>query len=67
MQRGHPELARKFALNFDGTKTKVGTIELEVSEATIAASTEIPNIGERWFKSMTLNAAFSKYFLKPDH
>jgi hypothetical protein len=67
MQRGHPEVAREFSLNFDGTKTKVGTLEMEVSEATIAATTEIPNTGERWFKSMTLNAAFSKYFLKPEH
>jgi hypothetical protein len=67
MQRGHPEVARQFSLNFDGTKTKVGTLELEVSEATIAATTEIPNTGERWFKYMILNAAFSKDFLKPDY
>jgi hypothetical protein len=66
MQRGHPEVAREFSLNFDGTKTKVGTLELEVSEATIAAATEIPNTGERWFKSMNLNATFSKEFLKPE-
>jgi len=65
MQRGHPEVAREFALNFDGTKTKVGTLELEVSEATIATSTEIPNSSERWFKSMTLNETLSKEFLKP--
>jgi hypothetical protein len=56
-----------FALNFDGTKTKVGTLKLEASEAIIVAATEIPNTGERWFKSMTLNAAFSKDFLKPDY
>jgi hypothetical protein len=66
MQRGHPEVAREFALNFDGTKTKVGTLELEVSEETIATTTEIPNTGERWFKSMNLNATFSKEFLKPE-
>ena len=60
MQRGHPEVAREFALNFDGTKTKVGTLELEVSEATIEATIEITNIGEGWFKSMTLISAFSK-------
>ena len=41
MQRGHPEVAREFALNFDGIKTKVGTLELEVSEETIEAATEI--------------------------
>jgi hypothetical protein len=67
MQRGHLEVAREFSLNFDGTKTKVGTLEMEVSEATIATTTEIPNTGERWFKSMTLNATFSKEFLKPEH
>jgi hypothetical protein len=67
MQRGHPELARKFALNFDGTKTKVGTIELEVSETIIAATTQIPKTGERWFKCMTLNASFYKDFLKPNY
>jgi hypothetical protein len=66
MQRGHPEVAREFSLNFDGTKTKVGTLELEVSEETIEATTEIPNTGERWFKAMNLNATFSKEFLKPE-
>jgi len=43
IQRGHPEVVRHFSLNFDVTKTKVGTLELEVSEATIAETTEIPN------------------------
>jgi hypothetical protein len=32
MQRGHPEVAREFALNFNGTKTKVGILEFEVSD-----------------------------------
>jgi hypothetical protein len=67
IQRGHLELARKFALNFDGTKTKVGTIELEVSKAIIVVATEIPNTGERWFKCMTLNATFYKDFFKPNY
>jgi hypothetical protein len=66
MQRGHPEVAREFSLNFDGTKNKVGTLELELSEATIEVATEIPNTGERWFKSMNLNATFSKELLKPE-
>ena len=59
MQRRHPEVARKFSLHFVGIKTKVGNLEFEISEASIAATTEIPNTGERWFKSMILNAAFS--------
>jgi hypothetical protein len=65
MQRGHPEVAREFALNFDGTKTKVGILEFEVSEFSISTATEIPNTGERLFKAMTLNVAFSKESLKP--
>jgi hypothetical protein len=67
MQRGHPEVAREFALNFDGTKTKVGILEFEVSERSISVATEIPNTGEKWFKAMTLNVAFSKEFLKPEY
>jgi hypothetical protein len=67
MQRAHPEVAREFALNFDGTKTKVGTFEFEVSEFSISTATEIPNTGERWFKAMTLNVAFSKEFLKLEY
>jgi hypothetical protein len=66
MQRGHPEVAKDFSLDFDGTKSKVGTLELEVYEETIIATIEIPNVGERWFKSMNLNASFSKEFLKPE-
>lgn len=45
----------------------MGNLDFEVSEASIAAATEIPNTGERWFKSMILNAAFSKDFLKLDY
>jgi hypothetical protein len=67
MQRGHPKVAREFYLNFDGTKNKVGTLDMEVFEATIATTMEITNTGERWFKSMNLNASFSKYFLKLEH
>jgi hypothetical protein len=46
MQRRHPEVAREFSLNSDGTKTKVGTLELEVSESTIATTTKIPNTSD---------------------
>jgi hypothetical protein len=65
MERGHPEVARKFSLKFYGIKTKVGNLLFEVSKATITTTTGIPNTGERWFKSMILNVAFSKDFLKP--
>jgi hypothetical protein len=67
MQRGHPEVARKFAFHFYGLKTKVGYLEFEVFEASNVAATGIPIIGERWFKSMTLNVSFSKDLLKPEY
>jgi hypothetical protein len=64
MQRGHREVAKEFALNFNGIKTKVGMLEFEVSELSISVATEIPNTGEKWFKALSLNASFSKEFLK---
>jgi hypothetical protein len=60
-------VARQFASHFDGLNTKEGDLEFEVSEASIAVATRIPITGERWFKSMDLNAAFSKDFLKPKY
>jgi hypothetical protein len=67
MQRGHPEVARQFSLHFDGIKPKVGNLEFEVSEVSIAATIGNPNTDERWFKSMVLNVSFSKDFLKPHY
>jgi hypothetical protein len=67
MQRGHLEVVRQFSSHFDGLKTKVGDLEFEVSEASIATTTRIPNTRDRWFKSMTLNDAFFKDFLNPDY
>jgi hypothetical protein len=67
MQRGHPEVIRQFSLHFDGWNTKVGDLEFEVTEASILAATRIPIIGEKWFKSMDLNAAYAKYFLKTEN
>jgi hypothetical protein len=63
MQRGHPEVTRKFSLHFDGLKTKVGDLEFEVSETYISVATGIPITRENWFKFMALDATFSKYFL----
>jgi hypothetical protein len=51
-------------LNFDEIKTKFGTLELQVSKETIETTIDMPNIVERWFNTMNLNASFSKEFLK---
>jgi hypothetical protein len=31
LQKGHMEVAKEFALNFDGVKTKVGSLEFQVT------------------------------------
>jgi hypothetical protein len=67
MQRGHPEVARQFALHFDGRKTKVGDLEFEVTEASISAATGIPITGEKWFKAMALSSAYAKDLFKPEY
>jgi hypothetical protein len=36
MQRGHPEVVKEFALDFNGTKTKVGMLDFDVSENSIS-------------------------------
>jgi hypothetical protein len=65
MKRGHPEVAKKFALNFSGKNTKVGALEFEFSEQYIYKTIEIHVHGEKWFKVVSLNSTFSKEFLKP--
>jgi len=60
-------VAKDFALNFNGTKTKVGMMEFEVFENSIFVATKIPDCGEKWFKSMPLNSSFSKEFLKHEY
>ena len=67
MQRGHPKVVRQFASHFDGLKTNVGDLEFEVFETSISIAIGIPIIVEKWFKSMALNASFSKDFLKPEY
>lgn len=52
------EVAKQFSLNFEGTKTKVGSLEIQVTEQTIASTTGIPMQGERWFKGTPLDASY---------
>jgi hypothetical protein len=62
MQRSHSNVAKKFALNFDGKKTRVGDLEFEATEASISAATGIPISGENWFKAMVLSSLSLKIF-----
>jgi hypothetical protein len=45
------EVAHDFAKTFDGTKAKIGYIQLQVSEESIAEETGLSHEGDRWFKN----------------
>jgi hypothetical protein len=56
-----------FSLNFDGKKEIIGRDEFEIDESLISEVTELPRIGEKWFKTtVTKNVEFRSY-LKPEH
>lgn len=46
----HVQVSRDFALNYDGIKTRVGPLEINVSPDSIAQSSEISRSIEQWFK-----------------
>jgi hypothetical protein len=58
------ELAKQFSLNFDGVKTKVGSLEIQVTEQKIATIIEMPLHGERWFKGMPLDSSYCNAYFK---
>jgi hypothetical protein len=67
LQGFHQGVAEAFALTFDGAKARVGTIEVQVNEAIVAATTKMPRTGERWFKSTTTKDIEFRSYLKPEH
>jgi hypothetical protein len=67
MQRGHSEVPKQFALNFDAKKTRVGDLEFEVIEASISTVKWIPISGQNWFKAMVLSSPFIKDIFKPEY
>jgi len=67
IQRGHPEVAKQFALSFNGVKTKVGILDFEIIKHPISTTTKILVHGEIWFKAMSLMFAFSKELLKHEY
>jgi hypothetical protein len=48
------EIAQPFAQSFDGSKAKIGDLQLEVTEDSIAQATGLAWEGERWFKNAKL-------------
>jgi hypothetical protein len=67
LQGYNTEVAKQFSLNFDGNKTNIGPLEFLVSEKTIVAATEMPALGDKWFKGMSLDLTFCNDYFKPLH
>ena len=40
-----------FSLSFDGSKEVIGKEEFHIDETLITEVTELPDIGEKWFKT----------------
>lgn len=50
--RGHnKEVTKTFARSFNDMEAEIGDIKFPVTEASIAAATELPQEGEQWFKN----------------
>lgn len=48
------KLAQAFTQSFDGTRAKIGDLQLKVTEGSIAEATGLPQEGDRWFKNLKL-------------
>jgi len=60
------EATTQFFLNFDGVKMKVGSLEIQVIEQTIAIAIEMPLQGERWFKETPLDSSYCNDYFKSE-
>ena len=63
----HTQVSKEFALNFTGTTTKVGMLNLSITPEVIAAATRIPIGQEKWFKGFKFNMEQCKEFMKPEN
>jgi hypothetical protein len=48
------EVAQAFAKTFDGAKAKVGDMQLQVNEESIAEAMGLSQEGDRWFKNLKI-------------
>lgn len=49
------EITKTFARSFNGLEVEVGDLKFTFTEASIAAATELPQEGERWFKNKSFH------------
>lgn len=63
---GHnTRLTNMFSLNFLDGKVKLGNLEIFVTEKFIADATNLPIVGEKWFKGDEVDILAFKQFVKP--
>ena len=55
LQGYHVQVSKEFTLNFSGTTTKVGMLNLSITPEVIAVATGIPRGQEKWFKGFMFN------------
>ena len=60
-------MAEAFSLSFDGSKVVIGKEEFLIDEVLITEVTELPSIGEKWFKTTIPKEVEFRSYLKPEH
>ena len=51
----HAEVTKLFAMNLKDDIVQIGGFEFVINEDKIAAATQLPQVGERWFKGSKVN------------
>ena len=67
IQGSHQQVAKAFSLSFDGSKVVIGKEELLIDETLIIEVTELPSIGEKWFKTTIPKDVEFRSYPKPKH
>ena len=67
IQSFHQQVAEGFSLSFNGSKVVIGKEELIIDEALITKVTELPSIGEKWFKTTIQKDVEFRSYLKLEH
>ena len=60
----HAKLTSLFATNLRRDKVTIAEAKFIISSETIAATTGIPNSGEKWFKNSDLDTSNYRAFIK---
>lgn len=63
--QNHSELTRLFIINLHKKQVNLVGVTFEMSTNSIATSTRIPSMGERWFKQESLDMSYYEPYLKP--